>query len=546
MRPKPKDTSGTTSTFMFAACPTTDRSKRYCYHVFSSVRNMWNMCLEHRFDVTKKSNLTFTTYGALVDKRLPKGDNIIGESQVNCVKYIKEIFPEYSNINCRVFHSTIKLLDTSWNKASSTLYKFDRLNDINYIESQKEKKKKNKLKDKDDLKWGNSLSEEIKPKKQKIIKKPEPVISIVETKYRQITPTLAVPEDSIKFNPSLKGSNLRRKLSEGNPYVNTNRLEDLKFIPGFKSVRDRQSFTLTDSGWSFDEESGILLLINGSNELAKIKVKNYRKLEGKIKSVSVIHDVTHRWWITFSCTNIPIKENVNFTGKSVGIDFGWENVLSLSNGVIIENPAFLRKSSKLIAQAQRRLDMWKGDTNSKKYHQAKKWLAKYTEKVKNKRLYWARDVAKTIVDEFDIIYLEDINLVKLIGRRDLERLEEDGWYRQQDKNTNKKVLDAGIGIVRNCIINKAKRDGKLAFKVPSPYTTQTCSNCGVVRGKKDRLKLKDKVHVCKKCGFEMHRDVNAANVILQRGMRQRERDLELERTKKLESESLEMQQVVNI
>ena len=106
MRPKPKDTSGTTSTFMFAACPTTDRSKRYCYHVFSSVRNMWNMCLEHRFDVTKKSNLTFTTYGALVDKRLPKGDNIIGESQVNCVKYIKEIFSISSDLLTKPVYSS--------------------------------------------------------------------------------------------------------------------------------------------------------------------------------------------------------------------------------------------------------------------------------------------------------------------------------------------------------------------------------------------------------------------------------------------------------
>ena len=493
-------------TYKFQANPK-NSCKPYLNLAFSARRNFYNMCLQHRLDAYKKAGIIFKTYGMAFDHRLPKGSQLVGEPQGNCVKYIKDIFPEYSDVNFRVFHCVVKELDTAWDRAAPTLYHLEHLHDITATEAR--------------------VAKDKKKKKGKTQPKITPKISTIETKYVEITPTLSIPEDSFKFNENLKGAFIRRDLPEGHPYVNTNRIENLKFVPGFISKNDRQSFMLTDSGWSFNESTGILTLTMGKAIKATIKVRNYRKMQGQIKTVSVIHDNTHKWWVTFSCINVPLIENETFTGKSIGIDFGFENVLTMSDGTIIPNPQFLKKSTLIRAQAQRRLDAHKHDKTSRKYKQAKKWLARCEEKTKNQRLYFARDLAKKIVDEFDIIYLEDIKLTTLVKHRVLEELEV-GWTRDGDKKKNKKALDAGIAIVRNCIIGRARRVGKTVIMVPSYYTTQTCSECGDVRKEKDRLTLKDKVYVCRKCGLELHRDINAALVILQRGERMQVDELEKE------------------
>lgn len=41
-------------------------------------------------------------------------------------------------------------------------------------------------------------------------------------------------------------------------------------------------------------------------------------------------------------------------------------------------------------------------------------------------------------------------------------------------------------------------------------STQTCSNCGNVKTKDEKLTLKDRIYKCKCCGFKEDRDLNAA------------------------------------
>ena len=474
-------------TYKFLAFPK-NSTKKYLHHVFEAVRNFWNMANQERFDAYRKRKIIFLTYGLPIDRSLPKENQAVAESQDNCVKYIKQIFPEYCDINTGIFSSVIKQLDTSWINGYKTLRQLERLHDIDYHESLQEKKKKSKEDSKSPI-------------------KKEPTVTLVETDHKQ---------DRVKFNDKLKGAHLRRDLPENHQYVNTNRIENLKFIPGYKRKIDDQSFTLKNSGWRLDGDK--LYLTMGKDIKSVIKFRKYREMEGTIKTVSVIHDSTHRWWVVFTCNEIPKKERKEFPPKeSVGIDFGVRNVLTDSDGKIIENPGYLERATLLVADAQRRVDKYKENKKSKKYIQAKKWLAIAHKKVADRRSNDACEKAKEYTDKYHTLFLEDTDLVGIMKRRTTKELHLDGNTRNNEKKNLKKTYDAGIGVYRNKLIQRAEYYGNSIVMVPAYYTSQTCFHCGHCLPKGKRLPLSKTVYVCEKCGVEVHRDINAALVIQKRG-----------------------------
>jgi len=62
------------------------------------------------------------------------------------------------------------------------------------------------------------------------------------------------------------------------------------------------------------------------------------------------------------------------------------------------------------------------------------------------------------------------------------------------------------------IAYKVEETGGQLIVVNPAYTSQTCSQCGVIVEKS----LAVRVHRCPECGLELDRDVNAARNILQK------------------------------
>ncbi|GAA7489597.1 hypothetical protein MMM109_06680 [Helicobacter pylori] len=62
---------------------------------------------------------------------------------------------------------------------------------------------------------------------------------------------------------------------------------------------------------------------------------------------------------------------------------------------------------------------------------------------------------------------------------------------------------------------KQQHNGKLLVKVPPQYTSKTCYHCGSINPK---LKLNHRQYLCPDCGHKEHRDINAANNILSKGL----------------------------
>ena len=80
---------------------------------------------------------------------------------------------------------------------------------------------------------------------------------------------------------------------------------------------------------------------------------------------------------------------------------------------------------------------------------------------------------------------------------------------------NKSILNTSFYQFSQYLEYKAKHNGKFFVKVNPQNTSKTCSVCGNI---KENLTLKDRTYLCEKCGNISHRDINAANNILKRGL----------------------------
>jgi putative transposase len=107
-------------------------------------------------------------------------------------------------------------------------------------------------------------------------------------------------------------------------------------------------------------------------------------------------------------------------------------------------------------------------------------------------------VAIRLIKSKDLVAYEDLNVAGLVKNRKLA----------------KSISDVGWSTFRRWLEYFANKYGKIAIAV-SPYnTSQECSSCGEIVKKS----LSTRTHVCHHCGFVEDRDVNAALVILQRGL----------------------------
>ena len=183
--------------------------------------------------------------------------------------------------------------------------------------------------------------------------------------------------------------------------------------------------------------------------------------------------------------------------KSIGLDFGLKSFITTSTGEKIYSPEPLKKNLKKLARLARKHS--KKKTNSKNREKARIRLAKQHEKISNIRKYWNHCLSKRLSDEYDFIFIEDLNIQgmqKLWGRK----VSDIAWY-QFVTFLNYKML----------------QKGKYCLKVDRYYpSSKTCNCCGY---KKEDLSLYDRSWKCPVCNSLLDRDINAAKNILQEGLK---------------------------
>lgn len=264
-------------------------------------------------------------------------------------------------------------------------------------------------------------------------------------------------------------------------------------FPRFKGFGRYDSLTLKQAGWSL-KDSNLLV-----PKLGTFKVKFHRTIpkSAKIKTVT-IRRTNNKWYVCFSCDSIPPKL-LKPVHKSIGMDVGCESFLTDSNGLKIENPRWLNKSTGQLTKLQQKLSKQKMGSGKRK--QTKLLLSKVHEKISNQRLDFHHKVAKHYVDNYDTICHEKMNAFTSFTK------------------LNRSMRDVAWFKFFNILSCKAEEAGRTIVKVPAKNTSQMCSSCGKIVPKT----LDVRTHNCSHCNFSLDRDFNAALNILRLGLSLRDK-----------------------
>ena len=259
--------------------------------------------------------------------------------------------------------------------------------------------------------------------------------------------------------------------------------------PRFKGFDRYDSFTYPQSGFR---------LLKKQLKLAKIglvRIRKHREIDGEIRILTIHRTATGKWYACFSCEVEP--KPLPKVEAVVGIDVGLESFATFSNGEKIENPRFFKKSEETLAKAQRKLSKQEKGTQGRK--KAKRAVAHVHEKTANKRKDFAHKASRDIVNNYQVIALEKLNI---------KQMRENGF-----KGIRKSIGDVAWNQFVQFTRYKAEDADREFVQVNPRNTSKRCSRCGQLVEKK----LSDRVHRCS-CGLVLDRDHNAAINILALGM----------------------------
>lgn len=303
----------------------------------------------------------------------------------------------------------------------------------------------------------------------------------------------------LKEADSLALANVQLNLQKG--YSKFFKEKNIGF-PKFKSKkRSRKSYTTNNQKDSIYIKNGYIKL----PKAGKVRIRVHRSIsnEWKLKSVTVSQSGSGRYYASVLYEyEIQVSESTD-ADKSVGLDFSMPELYVDSSGSRPQMPHFYRRAEKRLAKAQRRLSKMyvKGaKEQSHRYMKQKKAVAVLHEKTANQRRDFLHKQSRALVDAYDYIFIEDLNMQGM----------------SKTMNFGKSVHDNGWGAFVNMISYKAEEAGKHLIKIDKWYpSSQICHVCGVIDGPKA---LHVRKWECSACGAELDRDINAAINIRQAGL----------------------------
>lgn len=258
--------------------------------------------------------------------------------------------------------------------------------------------------------------------------------------------------------------------------------------PRFKNKERYRSFCYPQLGFKMLDNNRIRL-----SKIGDVPIVISRPIEGKVKTCTIVKEVD-QWYATLTVETssaVSIKNDK----PMIGIDVGISNLITVSDGSVIENPRTLRKSERKLAREQRRLSRKK--KGSKRRNKQRVKVAKAHRKIRRQRDDYCHKTTTSLVEKSSTIACEDLNIQGMCKNRSLA----------------KHIHDAGWGKLITFLEYKTQSAGGRVIKVPPKNTSQQCSGCGTIVQKE----LQDRVHNCTKCGLVIDRDHNAAINIKNRG-----------------------------
>ena len=225
-----------------------------------------------------------------------------------------------------------------------------------------------------------------------------------------------------------------------------------------------------------------------------------KQINGKIKSYTIIHTSTDRYYISVLYETID-KPKLN-NNKSVGIDVGIKDFAILSDGRVFENQKYLKSNLRRLRVLQRTANR-RYQRNKKREEQSNNWrkamfrVAKLHEHIKFQRLDYLHKVSTWIARNYSTVCVETLNVKGMVKNHHLAQ----------------SISDCGWGMFLNMLEYKCDNLVKIDKWFAS---SQTCSVCGYKNTSTKNLAIRE--WTCPKCGTYHNRDLNAAKNIEREGL----------------------------
>jgi putative transposase len=266
--------------------------------------------------------------------------------------------------------------------------------------------------------------------------------------------------------------------------------------PKYKSKYARQSYRTPNNNNVIRVTENAIHL----PRLGYVRAKIDRSIDGKIKSATISMDRDGKYYVSVLA---EVEQTLKpMTGMEVGIDLGIKELFVTSDGNRFTNPKDLIRMTKTthrIKILQKRLAKKVGGSSNREKTRAK--LAATHKRLTNQRNNYYHEISTWLVNTYDAIYMEDLNVAGMMKNRRLSRtIQESAW-----------------AILTGMIEYKCSWYGKTFHKISRFYpSTKTCSRCDY---KLDTLSLSEREWTCPSCGSHHDRDHNAAINVLKQGQR---------------------------
>ncbi len=270
-------------------------------------------------------------------------------------------------------------------------------------------------------------------------------------------------------------------------------------FPKFKAKhRDKDSYTTNNVNNSIRIEGNKIKL----PKLGFVTLKQHRQIPNNqiIKSCTISKSPSGQYYISILVEfEQEIKnKQINFD-NILGLDMDMKNLYTDSQGVRAEYPRFYRRMLDKLKKEQRKLSKCqKGSNNRNKQRQK---VAKLHQKVANQRKDFLHQTSRKLVNQYDAIIIEDLNMKAM----------------SQTLHLGKSVSDNGWGMFTAFLKYKLDNEGRKLVKIDKWFpSSKKCNECGEIN---HELQLSDREWVCKECGCVIDRDYNAAKNIRDEGIR---------------------------
>lgn len=279
--------------------------------------------------------------------------------------------------------------------------------------------------------------------------------------------------------------------------------------PSFKSKFKRQTYRTNCIKGEYKGNNYCSIELDLKNKKIKlpklglVDIRGYRNVEyinGRIINVTVIYENTDKYYVSVLIDEVETKQEKVKPTSMVGIDLGLKDLVVTSFGERYSNPKEIEKYEKRIRRMNKKLS--REIRGSKNFLKTKKRLSRLYSKLKNARKHNIIKIVNKLVEKYDIIISEKLNVKNMSNNHKLA----------------KNILDASFNKICSMLLWKTKENGKYYYQVDTYFpSSQICSHCGHRTKKVKDLGVRE--WECSNCKAINDRDINASENIMFEGLK---------------------------